>query len=67
MKLLRAFIEASGFDITELDAKPCVAQTGTGEVLYDGGNYKVTKKVTSANEAWQERAFRNWRTPYNET
>ena len=62
MKLLRAFIEASGFDVTELDAVPCKAQPSTGDILYESA-YKVTKKVTSANESWQERALRNWRTP----
>ena len=43
IKLLRAFIEASGFTVEELDAVPCKAQPSTGEILYESA-YKVTKK-----------------------
>lgn len=98
MKLLRAFIEASGFDVEDVITSPVEDEISAhdglsiinscdnsgmvvvnGEYKRGGNNsyfyrvvdakhdYKVTKKVTSANEAWQERAFRNWRTPYNET
>lgn len=43
-KLIRALIDKLGYEIIGLDAKPCLAQPGTGETLYDGGNYKLTEK-----------------------
>jgi len=43
-KLLRAFIKAQGYEIQELDAKPCVKQCAGMPVIFDGGDYKVTKK-----------------------
>lgn len=45
MKLLRAFIKAQGYEIEELDAKPCVKQCEGVPTIFDGGNYKVTKMV----------------------
>ena len=51
MKLLRAWIECQGYEIEELDAKPCEKQPDLSyphnKVLFDGGDYKVTKKHKS--------------------
>ena len=43
-KLLRAYLKCEGYEITELDAKPCPKQLEGGQILYDGGDYIVTKK-----------------------
>ena len=43
-KLLRALIDTLGYEIIGLDAKPCVKQCEGMPVIYDGGDYILTKK-----------------------
>ena len=44
-RLLRAFIKAAGYEITELDAKPCEKQCEGMPVIFDGGDYKLTPTI----------------------
>jgi len=59
MKLLRAFIEASGFDITEtLDRIETLSECGQLLTVETGIDYKVTKKPNKDTGTFFDEVFK---------